>query len=405
MNSMVESLETVIAARDPYTVGHQQRVTQLSVAIAREMGLEEKCVSYLEMAARLHDLGKISVPSDILSKPGKLTVPEMEMIKTHPTMGTNMLKPLKIHLHTILTILQHHERLNGSGYPFGLEGEDILLEARILGVADVIEAMSSHRPYRASLKIEIILEEISNNKGILYDPLVVEAYERLYSQESQAMRHDVSTRVLIADDHQIVREGLRALLEKEPWITVVGEAEDGDRTVLLARKLVPDVILMDISMPNLNGIEATRQIVAEFPSIKVIALSMHDDRRFVLNMFKAGAKGYMLKDSTFKDLAKAIQLVVANQTYLSSEIADIVAKDLLYSATPGESSALHLTSPRERAVLQLLAEGKGTSQIAESLHISIKTLETHRAQLIAKARVKSVSELTKYAIQGGLASA
>jgi DNA-binding NarL/FixJ family response regulator len=283
-----------------------------------------------------------------------------------------------------------------------LSGEDILLEARILGVADVIEARSSHRPYRASLGIEMALEEISKNKGILYDPSVVEASERVYSQN---MSHDMRTSVLIADDHQIVREGLRSLLEKEPWIKVVGEAEDGLTTVRLARELTPDIIIMDVSMPNLNGIEATRQIVAELGTVRVIALSMHDDQRFVLNMLKAGAKGYMLKDDAFKDLAKAIRVVVNNQTYLSSEIADIVVNDLFSSATSGESSAFRLLSPGEREVLQLLAEGKSSNQIAESLHISIKTVETHRAQLIAKEKVKSVAELTKYAIHEGMNSA
>ena len=332
MKSTLEVLESVMATRDPYTVAHQQRVTQLSLKIAEEMGLQKECIMHLEMAARLHDLGKVSVPIDILSKPGKLSVHEMEMIKAHPMMGTEMLKPLKIPLHTSLTILQHHERINGSGYPFGLSGEDILLEARILGVADVIEAMSSHRPYRAALGIEMVLEEIFNNKGTLYDPSVVEGYERLYSKN---MGHDTSTRVLVADDHQIVREGLRSLLEKEPGFRVVGEAEDGVTAVRMARELTPDIIIMDVSMPNLNGIEATRQIVAELPGVKIIALSMHDDQRFVLNILKAGAKGYMLKDSAFKDLAKAIRKVVNNQTYLSSEIADIVENDLLSSATSG----------------------------------------------------------------------
>ena len=149
------------------------------------------------------------------------------------------------------------------------------------------------------------------------------------------MGHDTSTRVLVADDHQIVREGLRSLLEKEPGFRVVGEAEDGVTAVRMARELTPDIIIMDVSMPNLNGIEATRQIVAELPGVKIIALSMHDDQRFVLNILKAGAKGYMLKDSAFKDLAKAIRKVVNNQTYLSSEIADIVENDLLSSATSG----------------------------------------------------------------------
>jgi len=166
--------------------------------------------------------------------------------------------------------------------------------------------------------------------------------------------------------------------------------------------LAPDVIIMDVTMPDLNGIEATRQIVAEFPAIRVLALSMHDDRRFVLNMLKAGAKGYLLKDCAFKDLVKAIRVVVANRIYLSSEVADILAQDYLASATSKESSALQTPSPREREVLQLLAEGGSSQRIAESLHISIKTVETHRGQLMAKLKVRSVAELTKYAIREGL---
>jgi two-component system response regulator NreC len=215
----------------------------------------------------------------------------------------------------------------------------------------------------------------------------------------------MSTRVLIADDHQIVREGLRTMLEKEHDIKVVGEAEDGRMTLRLARELVPDVVIMDVAMPDLNGIEATRQIVAELPGVKIIALSMHDDRRFVLNMLKAGAAGYMLKDCAFKDLAKAIRVVMANKTYLSNEIADIVVKDYLASSTPIESSAYHLLSPREREVLQLIAEGKTSAQMADSLHISVKTVETHRQQIMAKLKIKSVAELTKYAIREGLTSA
>jgi two-component system, NarL family, response regulator NreC len=214
--------------------------------------------------------------------------------------------------------------------------------------------------------------------------------------------HTMTIKVLIADDHQIVREGLRSMLEKEAGIKVVGEAEEGRTTLRLARELTPDVIIMDVAMPDLNGIEATRQIVAEFPAIKVIGLSMHDDRRFVLNMIKAGAKGYLLKDSAFKELAQAIRMVVANKTYLSSEIADIVVKDYLATSTPEDSSAFSLLSPREREVLQLIAEGKTTNQIGEHLHISIKTVDTHRAQLMAKLKVKGVAELTKFAIREGL---
>jgi two-component system response regulator NreC len=215
----------------------------------------------------------------------------------------------------------------------------------------------------------------------------------------------MSIKVLIVDDHQIMREGLRAMLDKEHDIKVVGEAEDGRMTQRMARELAPDVIIMDVAMPDLNGIEATRQIVAELPRVKIIALSMHDDRRFVLNMLKAGAAGYMIKDCAFKDLAKAIRVVMSNKTYLSHEVADIVVKDYLSSSQPQESSAFHLLSPREREVLQLIAEGKTSALIAEKLHISVKTVETHRQQIMVKLKIKSVAELTKYAIREGLTSA
>jgi len=214
----------------------------------------------------------------------------------------------------------------------------------------------------------------------------------------------MSIKVLIADDHRIMREGLRAMLEKEHDIVVLGEAEDGRMIERLARELAPDVIIMDVAMPDLNGIEATRQIVAELPGVKIIALSMHDDRRFVLNMLKAGAAGYMLKDSAFTDLAKAIRVVMSGKTYLSHEVADIVVKDYVSSSQPTESSAFHLLSPREREVLQLLAEGKTSARIGEKLHISVKTVETHRQQIMVKLKIRSVAELTKYAIREGLTS-
>jgi len=215
----------------------------------------------------------------------------------------------------------------------------------------------------------------------------------------------MSIKILIADDHQIMREGLRTMLEKEHDLLVVGEAEDGRMTHRLARELAPDVIIMDVAMPDLNGIEATRQIVADLPTVKIIALSMHDDRRFVLNMLKAGAAGYMLKDCAFKDLSKAIRMVMANKTYLSDEIAGIVVKDYLASSTPSGSSAFQLLSPREREVLQLIAEGKTSALIADSLHISVKTVETHRQQIMVKLKIRSIAELTKYAIREGLTSA
>ena len=210
------------------------------------------------------------------------------------------------------------------------------------------------------------------------------------------------TKILIADDHQIVRQGLRFLLEKETDLKVVAEAENGRTTVRLARELTPGGIIMDVAMPDLNGIEATRQILAESPAIKVIALSMYADRRFVVNMLKAGATGYLLKDCAFEELVRAIRVVLSHKTYLSPGVTDILVKDCQMGLPMNEISAFALLTPREREVLQLMSEGNSTAKIADQLHVSIKTVESHRQQLMQKLNLRSVAELTKYAIREGL---
>ena len=186
MEALMQVLESTMATRDPYTVGHQRRVSQIACTIGREMGLSEDRLYNLRMAGMLHDLGKFAIPSDLLSKPGKLTPQEFALIKTHPQVAYNILEPITLPGNTVQIILQHHERLNGSGYPQGLRGEEILLEARILGVADVMEAMCSHRPYRASLGLAASLDELTRNKGILYDTAVVETCLKLYGQDLPA---------------------------------------------------------------------------------------------------------------------------------------------------------------------------------------------------------------------------
>lgn len=182
MEALIQVMESTIAARDPYTVSHQQRVTQIACALAQEMQLPDDRTQQLRIAATLHDLGKVAIPTELLARPGKLSPIEFDLIKTHPQVAYNILQPLRLPGDTTEIILQHHERLDGSGYPQGLKEPDILLEARILGVADVMEAMCSHRPYRPALDPTIALAELAMNKGVLYDASVVEACLRLYGQ-------------------------------------------------------------------------------------------------------------------------------------------------------------------------------------------------------------------------------
>jgi DNA-binding NarL/FixJ family response regulator len=214
----------------------------------------------------------------------------------------------------------------------------------------------------------------------------------------------MSVKILIADDHKIIREGLRALIERKPGMEVIGEVENGRKAVQLVQELLIDIIVMDIAMPDLNGIEATRQIVARAPRIKVIALSMHSDKRFVVEMLKAGASGFLLKDCAFEELIYAINAVRANRTFLSPKIADMMIKDYVHFLPMGELSVFSVLTPRQRQVLQLLSEGKGASYIAHDLQVSVKTVETYRQQIMDKLNIHSIAELTKYAIREGLTS-
>jgi len=183
LEGTVNALVSAIEMKDPYTAGHQRRVTQLACAIAHEMGLPREQLEGLRMAGLIHDLGKISIPAEVLSKPSQLSDFEWGMIQAHPQVGYDILKPLEFPWPLAQIVLQHHERLDGSGYPAGLSGEEIMLEARILAVADVVEAMASHRPYRSALGIDEALEEISQNRGTLYDPEVIDACLRLLTEK------------------------------------------------------------------------------------------------------------------------------------------------------------------------------------------------------------------------------
>ncbi|OPY12869.1 MAG: Oxygen regulatory protein NreC [Syntrophus sp. PtaB.Bin001] len=211
----------------------------------------------------------------------------------------------------------------------------------------------------------------------------------------------MSINVLLADDHKIVRDGLRILIEARN-MNVVAEAENGQKAINLARELHPNIVIMDISMPDMNGIDATRKIISELPETKVIALSMHADRHFVTGMLEAGASGYLLKDCAFEELVNAIHTVLDNHTYLSPSIADIVVKNYVNKASGNSVVVSSELTPRERELLQLLAEGMTAKQIAAELHVSVKTVETHRRNITQKLGAASVAELIKYAIREGL---
>lgn len=210
------------------------------------------------------------------------------------------------------------------------------------------------------------------------------------------------TRILLVDDHEIFLEGLRGLLERQHDMEVIGEARDGRAAVEAARTLTPDVVIMDITMPGLNGIEATRMIVSEARAVRIVALSMHSTRRFMAEVLKAGACGYLLKESAVAELILAIRTVTSGKAYLSPRITDAVVDDYVRHVPTDRSAAFSALSAREREVLQLVAEGKSTKEIAALLHVSVKTIEAHRAQVMDKLRIHSVAGLTKFAVSEGL---
>jgi DNA-binding NarL/FixJ family response regulator len=214
----------------------------------------------------------------------------------------------------------------------------------------------------------------------------------------------MTVRILVADDHCIVRQGLCSLIQGHPQYVVAGQAASGREAVRFTRRLCPEIIIMDIGMPDLNGMDATRMCIEACPQVKVIALSMHADRRYVLGMLRAGAKGYILKESAFRELIQAIDAACNHQVYLSPKVAGTVVDDILRPRPPEPLSPFALLTVKEREVLQMIAEGRPTREMAAMLNVSIKTVEARRKSIMRKLDLHSIAELTKYAIREGLTS-
>jgi DNA-binding NarL/FixJ family response regulator len=214
----------------------------------------------------------------------------------------------------------------------------------------------------------------------------------------------MSITVFLADDHSVVRGSMRVMLEVQPEIKVVGEAGNGRETVRMVSEIHPDVVLMDIAMPELNGIEATRMICESCPSAKVVVLSMHSNTEYIFRALQAGAHGYLLKDSPVTEVKAAIRTVHAGQRYLSQSISDQVIQDYVKRRETGQDDLLMRLSSREREVLQLIVEGRSTAEIADLVCLSPKTVETYRSRLMKKLGISNLPDLVKFAIQHGLTS-
>jgi len=212
----------------------------------------------------------------------------------------------------------------------------------------------------------------------------------------------MSLLVLIAEDHTILRQGLRALLMNEPDMQLVGDVEDGRAAVELATQLSPDVVVMDVRMPSLNGLDASRQIKAACPACKIVVLSANLEPDLSAELLNAGVSALVPKEAAYEELALAIRTVAAGRMYISPRVADRVVDRLLQTPNGESGSVFLVLTPRERQVLQLIAEGRATKEIAGDLNLSVKTIETHRRQLMEKLNLYSVAELTRYAVRGGL---
>jgi len=214
----------------------------------------------------------------------------------------------------------------------------------------------------------------------------------------------MTIKIILADDHNVLREGLKSLLNQQQDFEVIGEADNGQEAVRLTKKLEPDIVVLDIGMPNMNGIQATEHIVAEVPETKVLALSMHSDHQFVVKMLQAGASGYMLKDCAYEELISAVRDITAGKFYLSKDVTGVVINNYINMIQAVDAVSHPTLTSRERETLQLIAEGKSTAETASLLNVSSKTIETHRKNIMDKLDIHNIADLTKYAVREGITS-
>lgn len=214
----------------------------------------------------------------------------------------------------------------------------------------------------------------------------------------------MTIKIILADDHNVLREGLKSLLNQQQDFEVIGEADNGRDAVRLTKKLEPDIVVLDIGMPNMNGIQATQHIVAEVPDTKVLALSMHSDHQFVVKMLQAGASGYMLKDCAYEELISAVRDITAGKFYLSKDVTGVVINNYINMIQAVDAVSHPTLTSRERETLQLIAEGKSTAETANLLNVSPKTIETHRKNMMDKLDIHNIADLTKYAVREGITS-
>lgn len=294
---VVRAMSKMVEQRDPYTAGHAEGVSRLASAIGRQMGFDDRAVEGLRISGLLHDIGKISVPAEILTKPTRLTPIEYEMVKQHSASGHEILKNIPFPWPVAEAALQHHERLDGSGYPQALKGEAIIVEARILAVADVVDAMTTHRPYRPGIGIGGAMAEIERGKESIYDPVVVEACMEVIAK--------IDRRVMVVDDEVLILQLL------DEFLSMIGYEVLTFNSPVSALKSFEErpfpIVLTDLDMPEMNGLEFIARLRERAPDIQIMVLTGHGRKEDAVQALRLGVSDFVDKPVALADLKEAVE--------------------------------------------------------------------------------------------------